>query len=866
MLNQNVKYDLSIDPPFMDQSEIKAIEICLNSFERPINALEWGSGKSTLFFSSMLLKESSWLALEHDSSWFQEVKSKIVLHPVSCASIVHVQPDRLFDGSTDGDYATFRNYILSPIYLGNKYDFILVDGRARVECLAVGWSLLKDKGVMVLHDAQRKEYACGIPKESYSVWVVNPKVWLEGPISTLFMVKDQVIANNLTRQLIAGLGNEVQIEMTVGKEFSSLAPPQNVLSSYGSLKSGLEVSKSDSDTAAGYTADVQGNTHQFIRQGKTIHLCLFLNTYYGAFLAKHYNRLPRLSDADYSEQKRALQETFFGDSDFYSSGIVTAGGWNAEDLIINCAPLQQAWARENDFTGTDAEIVIEQIKRLRPDVIYLQDLSVATREFLEAIRPYGGLIIGQIASPLPEQTCLEGFDSIISSFPHFVDRFRSAGITSYYQPLAFEPCVLSNIPHLQFQHRPIECSFVGGISTMHQKGYALLEYLAGQTPIQFWGYGAEYLPEDSGIRQKHHGEAWGKEMFYLLSSSKITVNRHIDVAENYANNMRLFEATGCGALLITDYKDNLNELFEIGKEVVAYRSPEECVALIHYYLEHPAEAEEIARAGQARTMRDHTYTKRMEQTAEIITRHLRYQKEGEFFSKVDLQNINYGHTPIERTEITSEMSSAWQHKDIPFRQRALVQQELAQMYRGNIAAPFKTLTDILQPYLVTDCSLLEIGCASGYYYEVLEYLLSKRISYTGVDYSQSMIDMAKDYYPKATFFCCDGANLFFADRSFSVVVSSCVLLHVPNWRQHVFETTRVADKYVVASRTPVCRNRPTHYMKKYAYGVETVELHFNESEFVREFLLNGLELLDAIQYQANPADDDYQVTYLFKRL
>ncbi len=77
---------------------------------------------------------------------------------------------------------------------------------------------------------------------------------------------------------------------------------------------------------------------------------------------------------------------------------------------------------------------------------------------------------------------------------------------------------------------------------------------------------------------------------YVHSASHksfITINRHIDVAENYANNMRLFEATGCGALLITDYKDNLNELFEIGEEIVAYRSPEEAAALIKYYLSNP---------------------------------------------------------------------------------------------------------------------------------------------------------------------------------------------------------------------------------------------------------------------------------------
>ena len=58
----------------------------------------------------------------------------------------------------------------------------------------------------------------------------------------------------------------------------------------------------------------------------------------------------------------------------------------------------------------------------------------------------------------------------------------------------------------------------------------------------------------------------------------MTLNHHIDVAEAYAGNLRLFEATGVGTLLVTDWKKNLHEMFEAGKEVVTYRTPEECVS------------------------------------------------------------------------------------------------------------------------------------------------------------------------------------------------------------------------------------------------------------------------------------------------
>jgi len=591
--------------------------------------------------------------------------------------------------------------------------------------------------------------------------------------------------------------------------------------------------------------------------------CLYVNTYYDAFLVEFYGKHPALLHADYQEQKSALVAQFFGDSDFYSEGLKRAG-WRADDLIVNAEPLQQAWIRENGAAGTGLALVVEQIAKARPDCVYLQNLGMASSEFLAAIRPHTDLIVGQIAYPLPGHTDLSGFDIIFSSFPHFVERFRAAGVTAYYQPLAFEPRVLESLTSFAFKNRPIECSFVGGISPQHGKGYQLLETLASALPIEFWGYGAETLPPDSAIRARHHGEAWGREMFYLLGASKITINRHIDVAEHNANNMRLFEATGCGALLITDYKDNLNELFEIGTEVVAYHSPEECIKLVLYYLSHPEEAELIAQAGQARTLRDHVYGKRMEQTAKILSRHLKHLHGGK--GLVLPSRVSDGYRKIETAEVTSALESAWQSPDIPLQQRALVQQQLQQMYSGTVLQPFQILGDLLAPLAHEGMSVLEIGCASGYYYEVLEYLLNKQVAYTGADYSGPMIDLARSYYPEASFLVADGAKLPLPDRSFPVVISGCVLLHTPNYPQHIAETARVAQRWIVVHRTPVCRKRPTSCSSKMAYGVETVEFRFNEAELLDLFARQGLGLAKACTYLEREQDDEYETSYLLERL
>jgi spore maturation protein CgeB len=110
-------------------------------------------------------------------------------------------------------------------------------------------------------------------------------------------------------------------------------------------------------------------------------------------------------------------------------------------------------------------------------------------------------------------------------------------------------------------------------------------------------------------------------MYGVLARSRITVNNHLDLAGPHANNLRMYEATGVGTLLLTDAKSDLGELFVPDQEVVAYRDSAECVKLISHYLDHPDERDEIARAGQRRTLEEHNYGRRMAELVEIVERH-----------------------------------------------------------------------------------------------------------------------------------------------------------------------------------------------------------------------------------------------------
>jgi SAM-dependent methyltransferase len=824
--------------PMMDVNEIKAMLACLKLYPAPITALEWGSGNSTLYFSSFLQAGSHWHALEHNQEWSLLVQQR--LHNTGRQDIsLHSIPNNtpFNDGVDDGDFSSFYDYVLHPLDLGTKFDFILVDGRARVDCMRLGWKLLKDDGIMVLHDAQRQEYQHGVPNNCSFVKIRNPLLQNEGNIAVYFMSRHAGRMKDLHTILNNLLPSHMVIETCFNETSQSQLLPPRV-------------------TPQTLTSEAASTP---VYHEKT---CLFVNTYYPGFVNSHYASHTGLSEQSYDAQIASIQAEFFGDSDFYSRGM-KAAGWLATDVIANCEPLQNAWARENDFIGTGLNILVEQIKRMKPAVVYLQDLNLATSDFMHAIKPLTGIIVGQIASPVPPTASLSELDIIVSSFPHFVERFREAGIKAYYQPLSFEPRILDVLQKLDYEY-PV--TFVGGISPAHGSGLDLLEYLVDRTPIEFWGYGADTLPDNSKIKARHHGEVWAHSMFNVFHNSYITVNRHIDVAENNANNMRLFEATGCGALLITDYKDNLNELFVIGEEIVAYRSPEECVALVKYYLEHPEEGRRIAEAGQRRTLTEHCYALRLQDTVNFLERHFLNSRVESELPAADYAHISYDMKDITATDTQDSDWEAWKSDEIPLKQRALVQTELQSMYRGDVPTVFDILANAIKPYMHESRQLLEIGCASGYYAEVLEYLLSTKLDYTGVDYSEALISMARDFYPEKEFQVADGANLPYADNSFHFVISSCVLLHVGNYKDHIYETIRVAEKYVIAHRTPVCRQSDTRYIRKKAYGVETVELVFNEFELLNTFLTSGMKIVGAYEYGTDVSNDKYEITYVFEKV
>ena len=82
--------------------------------------------------------------------------------------------------------------------------------------------------------------------------------------------------------------------------------------------------------------------------------------------------------------------------------------------------------------------------------------------------------------------------------------------------------------------------------------------------------------------------------------------------------LREFEAPMSGALYVTEYQQELEEYFAVGRELLAYTDRDDLLDQVRYYLAHPEHAERIRRAGHHRALRDHTWQHRFQELFTLL--------------------------------------------------------------------------------------------------------------------------------------------------------------------------------------------------------------------------------------------------------
>lgn len=85
-----------------------------------------------------------------------------------------------------------------------------------------------------------------------------------------------------------------------------------------------------------------------------------------------------------------------------------------------------------------------------------------------------------------------------------------------------------------------------------------------------------------------------------------------------ASNQRILDVPATGSFVITDYREQMENMFDIGEEIICYKNNEEIPDLIRHYLNHGKEREAIVRKGRERVLKCHTWTHRMSEILSVM--------------------------------------------------------------------------------------------------------------------------------------------------------------------------------------------------------------------------------------------------------
>lgn len=202
---------------------------------------------------------------------------------------------------------------------------------------------------------------------------------------------------------------------------------------------------------------------------------------------------------------------------------------------------------------------------------------------------------------------LAPYDAIFVKEPHLVDRLTAMlGSPVFYLPEACHPRL----------HRPVAAPGTEPhlvlAGSMYPSRIRLLErLLAKGIPLQLYGGPFPRWIGPSPLRGLHAGRAiFGEEKARVFRGAAGVLN-NLHPGEINGVNARLFEATGCGAAVLCEYRPALPDLFDVGQEVLAFRDFDELVGQATRLLHEAGLTARIGDAAARRAHRDHTYERRI---------------------------------------------------------------------------------------------------------------------------------------------------------------------------------------------------------------------------------------------------------------
>ena len=283
-----------------------------------------------------------------------------------------------------------------------------------------------------------------------------------------------------------------------------------------------------------------------------------------------------------------------------------------------------------DLADNSEEKVLQLIKECRPDFLFhLKDeLPAASFEefgkFIRIIQWYPDPVIPDW---LPAY--VKASDVFFTMSEGLVGELREFNPHVFWLSQAFEPSAFA-AGEITDQDRELyscDVTFVGNLGSKPQylsRRQCLNTVINSGFHLKWWGprlpRKLSTIPLIMGKLGRAYGGSfvWGETHAKISRLSKIYLG--FDAMPHIRKSMseRMYIAVGCGAFYMCNHVDGIEEVLKPDKEIVTFRSEDEMIDKIRYYLKHDAVRMNIAGAGQRRVLREHTYETRIKEMMKIM--------------------------------------------------------------------------------------------------------------------------------------------------------------------------------------------------------------------------------------------------------
>ncbi|MBI4847614.1 MAG: glycosyltransferase [Nitrospirae bacterium] len=274
--------------------------------------------------------------------------------------------------------------------------------------------------------------------------------------------------------------------------------------------------------------------------------------------------------------------------------------------------------------------VFEIVREIKPDFI-LHTKDELPAETFEELRQFTKVVMWYPDPVIPAWLVpyVKACDIFLTMSEGLIQDFKKYNEKVFYLSQAFEPSFFQ-VKEITGEDKRIFSSDVAFAGNLGSKGQYLSRRAALEKVIdagfkfRWWGPKIprkfSTIPLLLGKLGRAYGGrfVWGEEYAKVARLSRIFLA--FDSMPHIRKSMsaRMYTAVGCGAFYMCRHVDGIEDVLAPGREIVTFRSEDEMIDMIRYYLENDELRMNIAEAGKRRVLSDHTYEVRARQMCEMM--------------------------------------------------------------------------------------------------------------------------------------------------------------------------------------------------------------------------------------------------------